>query len=93
MVFMNVQTYYSGRERGKEVETKEKVLIYYAVNILYVAITTSFMFCTIMIIMNSLFVSFNTRYNKTRQRKCIIILQKSCLVNKAKVVHQGLLNI
>jgi hypothetical protein len=42
MVFMNVQTYYSGRERGKEVETKEKVLIYYAVNILYVAITTKF---------------------------------------------------
>jgi hypothetical protein len=39
---MNVQTYYSGRERGKEVETKEKVLIYYAVNILYVAITTKF---------------------------------------------------
>ena len=60
MVFMNVQTYYSGREREKQVETKEKVLIYYAVNILYVAITTSFMLCTIMIIMNSLFVSFNT---------------------------------
>ena len=66
-----------GLRRG---ECKEKVFNLLSCKYFVRGHNHKFYVCTIMIIMNSLFVSFNTR--QTSLIKESALLQKSCLVNK-----------